>query len=173
MEVALRVLGEQRELFHILFRRLAMAKMSCLLLPVSAAFVLALPGCAKDEVKPPPHTHHEGLEVTLCGLCGDIKEDGHVCKQGAKICPYCGLHKGSILCCSPAFTGAHRDVVLCSKCGEVAFSRKCCFAGVNNDAALCPKCGLHKGSPGCCKIPKATGDGGETVVHAHEGGHAG
>jgi hypothetical protein len=49
------------------------------------------------------------------------------------------------------------------------FGKRCCKEGF----AICPKCGMHKGSPGCCKIEKATGDGGETVSHAHEGGHAG
>jgi len=43
-----------------------------------------------------------------------------------------------------------KAIVLCSKCGQVKGSDKCCKAG----AAVCGKCGLHAGSPGCCKIPK-------------------
>lgn len=150
-----------------------MTRTSCLLLSTFAASLFICGGCSKKQ-EGIPHTHHPGMEVTLCGLCGDIKESGHACKEGAKVCPKCGLHQGSILCCSTAFTGAPRDVILCAKCGEVAFSRKCCFAGVvKKDVAICPKCGLHKGSPGCCKIEKAKGEGGESVEHAHEGGHAG
>ena len=41
---------------------------------------------------------------------------------------------------------------LCSKCGEVAGSAKCCAEG----AEVCAGCGLHKGSPGCvakCAAP--------------------
>jgi len=149
-----------------------MTKRSRCLIPVLAALLFALPGCS-EEPKGIPHTHHPEFEVTLCGLCGDVKEDGHVCKEGAAICPKCGLHKGSILCCSSAYTGAPRDVILCSKCGEVAFTKKCCQLGTT-DAALCPKCGLHKGSPGCCKIEKAVDDGSShTIEHAHQGGHDG
>lgn len=146
-----------------------MTRWSCLLLPCLAALLFALPGCSEEPVGI-PHTHHAEFEVTLCGLCGDVKEDGHVCKEGAKICSICGLHKGSILCCSTAFNGAPRDVILCSKCGEKAFTTKCCQEGF----AICPKCGLHKSSPGCCKIEKAVDDGsGHTIEHAHQGGHDG
>jgi len=146
-----------------------MTRKSSLLLPALAAGLFALSGCS-DELAPPPHDHKPQFELVLCGLCGDIKEEGHTCKQGAAICSNCGLHKGSILCCSTAFTGAPRDVILCTKCGETAFSKKCCVPG----PALCPKCGLHRGSPGCCKIKKEVDDGsGQTAERAGQGGHGG
>ncbi len=53
-----------------------MTKKSCLLLPGLAALLFVLPGCS-EEPKGIPHTHHEEFEVTLCGLCGDVKQDNH------------------------------------------------------------------------------------------------
>ena len=38
-------------------------------------------------------------------------------------------------------------VTLCTRCGEITGSAKCCQPGEK-----CGKCGLHKGSPGCCKL---------------------
>ena len=114
-----------------------------------------------------PHTHNPDAEITLCGLCGEVKDSEKCCKDGATNCSNCGLHKGSPLCCSPAISGM-RDRVLCRKCGEIVFSKKCCKPG----PAMCPKCGLHKGSPGCCRIDKFTGEStGNEVEHAHEGNH--
>jgi hypothetical protein len=106
-------------------------------------------------------------------MCGEIKGDEKCCKEGVALCPNCGLHKGSILCCSTAISG-RRDVILCRKCGEAAFTPKCCKEG----AVACPKCGLHKGSPGCCKIEKVASDAtGHEYEHAHgsgdHGGHSG
>lgn len=145
-----------------------MTQWSCLMPVCLAGLLFMACGCGEERVVATPHTHHPEFEVTLCGLCGDVKQEGHVCKEGAKICPKCGLHKGSILCCSTAFSGAPRDVILCSKCGEKAFTNKCCQEGL----AICPKCGLHKGSPGCCKIEKAVDDGsGHTNEYTHQGGH--
>ena len=49
---------------------------------------------------------------------------------------------------------AEASAALCSKCGEVAGSDKCCAEG----AEACAGCGLHKGSPGCaakCAAPAA------------------
>lgn len=49
---------------------------------------------------------------------------------------------------------AEVSTALCSKCGEVAGSDKCCAEG----AEVCAGCGLHKGSPGCaakCAAPAA------------------
>jgi hypothetical protein len=136
-----------------------MTKRSCLLLSVLAAFSLVLAGCQK-KYEPPAHAHNPDFEVTLCGFCGDVKaDDAHQCKAGAKLCPKCGLHQGTILCCSKAYTGSKGDVVLCTKCGEKTFTLKCCMQGQNKDAAICPKCGLHKGSPGCCKIKRKDGTG--------------
>ena len=46
------------------------------------------------------------------------------------------------------------SAALCSKCGEIAGSEKCCAEG----AEICAGCGLHKGSPGCaakCAAPAA------------------
>ena len=106
----------------------AMTRWSCLLLPALAAGLFVISGCSEEPVGI-PHDHPE-FEVTLCGLCGDIKQAGHDCKEGATICSNCGLHKGSILCCSSAFNCAPRDVILCSKCGEKAFSKKCCRPGL-------------------------------------------
>ena len=40
-------------------------------------------------------------------------------------------------------------VELCTKCGQIAGSDKCCKAGTEK----CSACGLDKGSPGCCKLP--------------------
>jgi hypothetical protein len=132
-----------------------------------AASYVAMSGCSEAPPVGKPHTHHADLELTLCGLCGEIKDSDKCCKEGVAVCPNCGLHKGSILCCSPAING-RRDVILCRKCGEVAFSSKCCAEG----AVACPKCGMHKGSPGCCKIERvASGDAGQSFEHAHEGGH--
>jgi hypothetical protein len=130
-----------------------------------AVSVLALPGCEEAPVGV-PHTHNPAAEVTLCGLCGEVKESEKCCKEGIALCPNCGLHKGSILCCSTAISG-RRDVVLCRKCGEVAFGKKCCKAG----PVLCTKCGLHKGSPGCCKIEKVAADAtGDEYEHTHAEG---
>jgi hypothetical protein len=38
---------------------------------------------------------------------------------------------------------------LCTHCGHLKGSEKCCSKGL----VKCDKCGLAKGSPGCCKIP--------------------
>ena len=38
-------------------------------------------------------------------------------------------------------------LVVCSKCGEIMGTAKCCKPG----ARKCPGCGLNKGSIGCCK----------------------
>jgi hypothetical protein len=144
-----------------------MSRASCLILPWLGALLLMVPGCAKDEPHGIPHTHHADLEVTLCGLCGHVKDSEDCCKEGAASCATCGKNKGSVLCCSTAINGS-RDVILCRKCGEKAFTTKCCQEG----AAICPKCGLHKDSPGCCKIEKAPEGAGEHgVEHAHVGGH--
>jgi hypothetical protein len=145
-----------------------MTRWSCLMLPCLAALLFVLSGCSEEPLGI-PHTHNPDAEVTLCGLCGEIKDSEKCCKAGvAAECPICGLHKGSILCCSTAING-RRDVVLCRKCGEVAFGKKCCQPG----PVLCTKCGLHKGSPGCCKIEKVAADvGGDEFEHAHEGGHS-
>ena len=48
-------------------------------------------------------------------------------------------------CCSAAKKTTVVSAELCSKCGEVAGSEKCCAEG----SELCAGCGLHKGSPGC------------------------
>ena len=145
-----------------------MTRRSCILLPGVAALALTLSGCSEEPLGI-PHEHNTAAEITLCGRCGEIKDSEKCCKEGvAAECPTCGLHKGSILCCSTAIYG-RRDVVLCRKCGEVAFGRKCCQPG----PVLCPKCGLHKGSPGCCKIEKYAGDaGGHEAEQLHEGGHS-
>ena len=146
-----------------------MTRKSCLMLSCWAALLFTLSGCGEPEAVGIPHTHNPDAEVTLCGLCGEVKGSENCCQEGATLCPICGLHKGAILCCSTAING-RRDVVLCRKCGEVAFSKKCCQVG----AAACPKCGLHKGSPGCCKIERvASGEPGNAFEHAHEGGHDG
>ena len=42
---------------------------------------------------------------------------------------------------------------LCTGCGEVKGTAKCCKA---EGRTKCSKCELFKGSPGCCKIPKGT-----------------
>ncbi len=39
---------------------------------------------------------------------------------------------------------------LCTGCGQIEYSAKCCQPG----QPLCTKCGLAKGSPGCCRIEK-------------------
>ena len=59
-----------------------------------------------------PHTHNPDAEITLCGLCGEVKGGEKCCQEGVAECPNCGLHKGSILCCSTAING-RRDVILC------------------------------------------------------------
>ncbi len=46
-------------------------------------------------------------------------------------------------------------VKLCTKCGEVKGSDKCCKI---QGREKCKKCGLLKGSPGCCKIGKDVKD---------------
>lgn len=143
-----------------------MTRPSWMLVLLLGIGLVVLSGCGKQAPVGKPHTHHAEAEVTLCGLCGEIKEHDHVCKEGATLCPVCGLHKGSPLCCSTAIYG-RRDVLLCRKCGEKAFTAECCKEGV----ALCPKCGLHKGSPGCCKIePVAKETAGKELSHAHEDG---
>ena len=38
---------------------------------------------------------------------------------------------------------------LCTNCGEMKGSEKCC-----KPAMKCDKCGMHKGAPGCCKMEK-------------------
>jgi len=42
-------------------------------------------------------------------------------------------------------------VLLCTKCGEIKGTDKCCKA---EGRKKCGGCGLFKGSPGCCKLPK-------------------
>jgi hypothetical protein len=110
--------------------------------------LLSYCGCAEEA--PGQHSHDEAFELNLCGQCGNVKEDGHVCKEGATKCPNCGLHKGSILCCTYAAARGPREVIMCTKCGEVGFTRRCCKEGT----PLCPKCGFHKDSPGCCKVDR-------------------
>ena len=39
---------------------------------------------------------------------------------------------------------------LCTACGQIEYSAKCCQPG----QPLCAKGGLAKGSPGCCRIEK-------------------
>ena len=141
-----------------------MTRRSCLMLPWLAMVALTLSGCGKKAPLGKPHTHHPEAEVTLCGMCGEVKENDKCCKDVAKLCSICGLHKGSPLCCSTAING-RRDVLLCRKCGELAFSKKCCKEGI----ALCSKCELHKGSPGCCKIESVAKDAADhEVTHAHD-----
>lgn len=143
-----------------------MIRRSCWSLPCLLIGLMLVAGCSKKVAVGKPHTHHPEAEVTLCGLCGEVKGSEKCCKDGATLCPICGLHKGSPLCCSTAIYG-RRDVLLCRKCGEKAFTDKCCKEGI----ALCPKCGLHKGSPGCCKIEPVAKDGGTggEFTHTHEG----
>lgn len=131
--------------------------------------LLMLSGCSEPEPVGVPHVHNPDAEVTLCGLCGEVKGGEKCCKEGSETCAICGLHKGAPLCCSTAISG-RRDILLCRKCGELGFSEKCCKEG----ATLCPKCGLHKGSPGCCRIePVAKDATGHEYEHAHDGDHAG
>lgn len=139
---------------------------SLMLLGVAAS-LFPLSGCGEDAPAGIPHTHNPHAELTLCGLCGDIKDTAACCKEGTALCAVCGLHKDSVLCCSSAIDG-RRDRVLCRKCGEVAFTKKCCKEGV----AACPKCGMHKASPGCCKIDPVPKDAaGSEYEHAHAAGH--
>lgn len=147
-----------------------MARWPCLVLPCLAALLWAISGCSEPPVGV-AHTHHPDAEVTICGLCGDVKGSEKCCKEGTAICQNCLLQKGSVLCCNPAMSG-RRDVILCRICGEKAFTKKCCLNG-NTNVALCPKCGLHKGSPGCCKIEPVAKDAvGQGDEHAHKGGHS-
>ncbi len=133
-----------------------------------AAILMGCAGCA-EEPAGIPHSHDDAAETVLCGLCGYVKESESCCQEGAEKCANCGLHKGSILCCSPAINGV-RDIILCRKCGEVAFTEKCCQDG----AQPCAKCGLHEGSPGCCKIEPFDPNeshAGTRQTHAHEQPH--
>lgn len=43
-------------------------------------------------------------------------------------------------------------LVLCTKCGEIKGTAKCCAL----NAEKCSKCNLSKGSPGCCNIQKGS-----------------
>ena len=147
-----------------------MTRGSCLTALLLTLLLFALYGCSEPAPAGIPHTHNPAAEITLCGLCGEVKGSEQCCKEGVAACPNCGLHKGSVLCCSTAISGI-RDIVLCRKCGEVVFGKKCCESGVTGVAA-CPKCGLHKGSPGCCKIEKFAGnDSDHAYEHSHEGDH--
>lgn len=47
---------------------------------------------------------------------------------------------------------AEARLILCTKCGEIKGSTKCCAP----DATECSKCNLFKSSPGCCKIQKGS-----------------
>ena len=42
---------------------------------------------------------------------------------------------------------ADTQIQLCSQCGQIKGTEKCCLA----DAAKCSKCSLAKGSPACCR----------------------
>lgn len=136
--------------------------------PLALIGLLTLAGCGEDVSAGKPHTHDPHLEVTLCGLCGEVKGSDDCCTEDALVCDTCGKHKGSILCCSPAIHGV-RDVILCRECGEVRFTGACC----KEPAEECAKCGLHKDSPGCCKIHDLPIEDEEVVSHAHagHGGH--
>ncbi|MEM9659671.1 MAG: hypothetical protein AAF961_15025 [Planctomycetota bacterium] len=103
-------------------------------------------GC-QDEPQGVPHAHHEELEATLCGICGEEKDTEKCCVEGAAMCRECGKQKDSVLCCSAAIHGV-RDIILCRKCGEVGFTEDCC----RGSAERCGDCGLIDGSPGCCQI---------------------
>ena len=46
------------------------------------------------------------------------------------------------------------EVALCSNCGEIKGTMKCCSV----DAVTCAYCSLAKGSPGCCRMEKGTSE---------------
>lgn len=63
----------------------------------------------------------------------------------------------SLSACKPKATDdskakASNQVTICTACGEVEKSGKCCV----KDAEKCAKCGLNKGSVGCCTIEKGS-----------------
>ena len=105
-------------------RSLAMTKRSCLMLPCLAARSFTLSGCGEEQVGI-PHTHHPAGRDNIVWPVRRSEGQRKCCRKGgtAAVCPNCGLHKGSILCCSTAFNGAPRDVILCRKCGEKAFTK--------------------------------------------------
>ncbi len=71
--------------------------------PFVLAILVGLPstlaGCSQSDPPGAPHTHHADLEVTLCGLCGQVKDSDKCCQEEARLCPKCGLHRGSPGCC--------------------------------------------------------------------------
>jgi len=58
-------------------------------------------------------------------------------------------------CCGVKTKKTSSVIKVCTGCGEIKGSAKCCDKSV----AKCSKCGLHKGSIGCCKgLKPAKGD---------------
>jgi len=55
-----------------------------------------------------------------------------------------------------------RRLAVCTKCGEIKGTAKCCQPG----ATKCAKCKLNKGSVGCCRDLKTAGDKGEVILCA-------
>ncbi len=87
-------------------------------------------------------------KVRLCADCGQIKGSDLCYKEGQKTCSKCALAKSSPGCCVLP-KGTTEDVELCTHCGFVRGSEKCCSG---EEQTSCPKCGLIEGSPGCCRI---------------------
>ena len=128
---------------------------------------LTLTGCKEKQSIGKPHTHDHENEVTLCGLCGEVKGTDKCCAEGIALCDNCKLHKDSPLCCNKAIRG-EKDILLCRKCGEVCFTEKCCPK--SGAPEKCAECGLHKDSPGCCRIDPDVRNPSE-VDEKHDGEH--
>jgi hypothetical protein len=93
---------------------------------------------------------------------GEVNKDVYYDYQGCRIyacCPAC-LEKikadPQAAVAKIKANGEQPFQVICTKCGELKGTGKCCQPGVEK----CPKCGLDKDSPGCCcGIKQGEGDG--------------
>jgi len=86
------------------------------------------------------YVDHGGKRIYVCcpGCIGAIKKNPEQYVRQLEA-------EGIVLDDTPA--------ALCTKCGEIKGTSKCCKT---EGRTKCAKCGLLKGSPGCCKLPKPT-----------------
>ena len=131
-----------------------------ILTSVSLALVLASSPAfgadpAKDEKKPTPQT-------TCPIMGGKINKKLYVDHGGKRIYVCCGGCLDPIKKAPQKYIAGleaqgitldRTPVALCTKCGEIKGTAKCCKL---EGRTKCAKCGLLAGSPGCCKIPKGT-----------------
>lgn len=129
---------------------------------VALAILLFASGVAQiraEEAKPKPQTK--------CPVSGKkINEKQYVDAAGKRIYACCAGCTGKIKADPEKYikkivdNGENPEIrlALCTKCGEIKGTAKCCAP----NAAECSKCNLFKGSPGCCIMQK--GSKKETIL---------